>query len=404
MKKNKWMSGILFFPLLITGCWDRHELNEIGIVTATAIDINKQEYEVTFQIVNPSAVAPSTVGGAGGGSVTPVTTITTADETIASASRKTSDESSRRLFFSHNRIIILSEAVAKKGIATLVDFYLRDPQIRETASIIIMKKKASEALMYVPPLDKVSSNAIKGLLNFGERTLSDVWDVNLSELAGDLAGDPSVSVLPELELQGTPIENGSLENLKTTKQTNNFRLSGFAVFKKDKMVGKLDREESIGLSWIRGKINKGLIEFNACPSKNQRLRIAYKVTTASSKLSSEIKNGKLRMNINVEADGDIHESDCPTDLSDPQTIKHLEEKISEQIKLQMEKTLKKTQKTYRTDILTFAGTVHRQHPKLWRKLEPKWETEFPILPVTITVDAKIRRVGLINKPFPSLIK
>jgi spore germination protein KC len=66
------------FLCLLSGCWDREELQQLSIVSGMAIDKGgdaiKNRYKVTVQIINPSQVS----GGQQGGKVqaSPVTTFT----------------------------------------------------------------------------------------------------------------------------------------------------------------------------------------------------------------------------------------------------------------------------------------------------------------------------------------
>ena len=41
--------------LCLTGCWDRVEVNDLAIVTGTAIDKKDDEIELTIQIFRPKA-------------------------------------------------------------------------------------------------------------------------------------------------------------------------------------------------------------------------------------------------------------------------------------------------------------------------------------------------------------
>ncbi|UUZ86249.1 hypothetical protein LJK88_24275 [Paenibacillus sp. P26] len=49
--------------LILPGCWDRRELNEIGLVTALGIDKAGDQYELTAQFVNPGEIASKEGGG-----------------------------------------------------------------------------------------------------------------------------------------------------------------------------------------------------------------------------------------------------------------------------------------------------------------------------------------------------
>ncbi|MFP7313778.1 Ger(x)C family spore germination protein [Bacillus safensis] len=55
------------FLILLSGCWDREELQQLSSVSGLAIDKGsdkiKNRYRVTVQIINPSQVAGGQQGG-----------------------------------------------------------------------------------------------------------------------------------------------------------------------------------------------------------------------------------------------------------------------------------------------------------------------------------------------------
>lgn len=52
--------------LLLTGCWDRTELNQLAITSATAIDWDGKEWTVSYQVVIPQSIANPNTGGSPG--------------------------------------------------------------------------------------------------------------------------------------------------------------------------------------------------------------------------------------------------------------------------------------------------------------------------------------------------
>jgi spore germination protein KC len=50
--------------VLLSGCWNQRELNKIAIVMAMGVDKVEQtdNYRVSFQVVNPGAVASGQTG------------------------------------------------------------------------------------------------------------------------------------------------------------------------------------------------------------------------------------------------------------------------------------------------------------------------------------------------------
>ena len=40
---------MLFIPLLLSGCYDYNQLNDLAIISGIAIDYDKEEFKVTFE-------------------------------------------------------------------------------------------------------------------------------------------------------------------------------------------------------------------------------------------------------------------------------------------------------------------------------------------------------------------
>ncbi|WP_255600847.1 hypothetical protein [Lysinibacillus sp. K60] len=54
---------LLSVLLLLGGCWNKRELNELAIVTAVGVDKSDELFEISVQIVNPSQVASNKATG-----------------------------------------------------------------------------------------------------------------------------------------------------------------------------------------------------------------------------------------------------------------------------------------------------------------------------------------------------
>ena len=114
---------LLISILLLTGCYDRKELNKIAIVTATEINKIDDEYIISAQIVNPQSPDKTT------NIESPFFMYTGTGKSIQEAYRQIKLSSSRYLYPDHLRVLIINENLAKEDISQILDFYLRDPAI-----------------------------------------------------------------------------------------------------------------------------------------------------------------------------------------------------------------------------------------------------------------------------------
>lgn len=79
---------------LLSGCWNRRELNELGIVLGLGIDKADDEYLVTLQVVNPGEVASKT----GSGQRTPIVVFQEKGENLFEAIRRVTTNSRENVF------------------------------------------------------------------------------------------------------------------------------------------------------------------------------------------------------------------------------------------------------------------------------------------------------------------
>lgn len=113
----------LVLALLLTGCWNRTELNEIGLISALGIDRSEEGWIVTYQFINPSAISAGTGGASkAGGGESPVHVFSSEGPTLREAIDVSYTESPRRLYFPHADVLVLGKEAARKSITDVIDF------------------------------------------------------------------------------------------------------------------------------------------------------------------------------------------------------------------------------------------------------------------------------------------
>jgi spore germination protein KC len=98
--------------VILSGCWDRVELNDLAIVTAAGIDMdNSNQTKLTIQIFIPKMLSngggQGVGGGAGGGTVTIVKTEQGIN--LADALSKLQTNLPRKIFWGQCKVFILAK-------------------------------------------------------------------------------------------------------------------------------------------------------------------------------------------------------------------------------------------------------------------------------------------------------
>lgn len=394
--QNKWTNALVItlFLTLLTGCWSRKELNDIGIVSGMAIDKgNDGKYELTVQMVAPAQVASEKGGSTG----VPVTTFSTSATSLMEAARKLTSISPRRLYFPHLRMLIIGKKIAEEGISKELDFVSRDHEFRTDFYIVVAKNgKASQYLEVNTPIERIPSQQLFTKLETSEREWAPTTAVKLNDLISALTSTGRDPVLTGIELLGNSKQGNSKENTNKIDPDIRIGYSGIALFKKDKLVGWFNEKESKGYNYIIDKIKRTAGDIGCPGGKGE---ITVESVRSKTKLSGRVENGVPSIEVRIDQEGNVGEVECKElDLTKPKTISDLEKEGNEKIKNFVASAVSKAKKLH-TDVFGFGEAIHRADPKYWKTVEKDWNKVFKDVTVHVVADVKLRRTGTINNSF-----
>lgn len=382
MQKHSKLLLIILIPLLIVlnGCWDHRELNTLAIVSCLGIDKAEEpsKIQITAQIIKPGEMK----AGEGGGGKKPYWNITTTGETVSDTIREFTHESNRKLYLPHNEALIFSQDIAKEGVKKYVDFFVREPESRELAKVLVSKGKANEILDLETELEKIPGRNISQLVDESVAT-SEASAVNMQEFSTRLMSKTTAPVASMIEVSDQG--KGKIA-----------RLSGTAVFKTDKLIGYLNKAETRGLLWVIDKVKSGII---VVKSPSGEGKVSLEIIRASSKITTEIKDNNVPyITVHIDEEGNLSDQMSPEDdLPKLPVWSSLEKSQADVIHQEVMAALEKAQEL-NADIFGFGDAVHRKYPELWGDMEKQWDQYFPDLEVEVIVNAKLSRTGMIKKP------
>ena len=399
IRKPLFIMVMLLSILLLSGCWDRKELQDIDIVSAIGIDAGDDDVEnrylVTVQVINEGLIAGGAQKG-GIGNASPVTIFSAQGSTVAEALRKIAPKLPQELFFPHIQLMVLGEELAKeKGIQDSFDWIERDSQFRTLFPILIVKDHtARDVLKIVTSLEPIPSAKIVGGLESTQKTwgefASSRADKVIQQLSGEMAHIAGVQII------GDPEKGNKLTNVQQIEPNTEIEIKGLAIFKQGKLQKWLEGDGARGVTWINNELKKTVLNLD-CKTKN--LGIAVDVLRSKSKITAEIKKGKPVIQIEIRAEGHISEVHCPIALEKSETIEQLEKQMEQEIKEEIMMAVE-VAKAEKSDIFRFGETINRKDHKLWKEIKEKWNDEiFPETEINVRVKGFIRRTGLRTKPY-----
>ncbi|MFC5647872.1 Ger(x)C family spore germination protein [Paenibacillus solisilvae] len=394
LRRGMQITFITVAILILTGCWNRKELNELSITTALGFDKNKDKdgYHVSVQLINPSEIAAKNAGS----QRLPVVTLQIGTErTIFESIRELTRSTPRKIYTSHLRILVIGEELAREGIAKVLDGLSRDHEMRTDFYIIVAKNTtANEVLEILTPLEKIPANKLFSSLETTENSWGASSKVDLHQLIFDLVDKGKDPVLAGIRIKGNPRLGHTRANLDSATPPTVLEYQNLAVFRKDKLVGWLNSKESKGYNYIQGNIKSTIVRVS-CPDGGN---LNVELLKTHHKIKGRIVNGHPEVDVSVRAEGNIGEVECMMKLGTDRSISIIEKKVRAEIKGTMQQAVRKAKK-YQSDIFGFGTAIHRANYKVWSQLQDHWEQEFVDLPVHITVRVKIRRTGSVVESF-----
>jgi spore germination protein KC len=381
---------IILIPIL-TGCWNRRELNELALVVAMSIDKSENQYLISAQVVDPGEVSVS----ARGGGRAPVTTYDEKGKHLFEAVRRMTTVSPRKLYWSHLQMLVISEEVAKDGLNNILDFFTRDNEFRKDFYIVVSKDiQAKEILRNLTSIEKIPAHKMRSSLETSERAWAPTVAIQLDELIAALTSDGINPILTGISIHGNGPKGESVENVQRIQPFARLKYKNIAVFKKDKLIGWLNENESKGYNYIMDNV-RSTVGHIPCEKKGE---LVVEIIRSKTKIKGKVVNGKPKIDISLSSEANIGEVSCHVDLTKPDAITQLE-KNTDKVNVDTVKNSINKAKELGVDVFGFGEVIHRADPKAWKSLKNNWDKEFVQVPVTIHSEFKIRRTGAVNQSF-----
>lgn len=400
-------AALLLFILalfLLTGCWNRTELNELGILSATGIDGSPGKWTVTFQTVIPSSMANN--GGASGGGVSssPIHVYSTKTKTLREALVQSDMEYPRQLYFSHNNVVLIGEEAAKAGISEIVDLYLRNVDLRESVKVLIADGEANKLLKQFIPPERLPGSALSEIIQRESKLASIFPSVRMFDVALKLNDKSHAVAIPVISLSGVDIKtNETVDVYKEASSPAKLKLTRLAVFIDDKLAGSLNKEQSQGLMWIKGDVNNSTISFACEGSKTSSVRSSFRINKGDTHLTVSKEGKHYKFQAKAKVSGKLLESECLQDLDSQAVIKDMQKKIEDDIVSQMTTGWEAIQ-TLNADVPGIGDLIYRKYPKDWAVIQDAWEQQFKHIIFEPSVKVKITSIGLTKKSFADLMQ
>lgn len=372
--------------LMISGCWDSKEVEDLAVTTLIAWDRVTVNGEDLWQISTRIMDLTGITGSEGkGNATTQEILVKGTGATVQDAFTELEKRLPAKTFYQHNVASIVGERVAREELTYMLNSTLWFQQSRIRVDIFVCQGEAFKILQTKPELSSTLSKEVRKISDKTTEKTGSSLKVTVLEFSKEMIRKDRDSVLPVIKIykkkEGEETAESSIE------------IGGFGVIRDSKLVGWLNGDEALGYILSVGNPRKPEIPLDV---KYKDIQLSYYMNNTKGKISSELVNGKPKFSIRIKTEGAVHEASVP--MLNPEEQPAIEKAIEERLLEVVWQAVNKARE-YDADIFGFNENLHRYHLRNWEKIEPNWRKRFQEAEIEVEAEAKITGFGTTNQGF-----
>ena len=377
MLKKITLFFLIFFMFLCFCSCERYgtEIEDMMIIQGVAVDKEKEGYEVTIEMLNNKQSASADSSNVG----EEMTLVYSCKgETVAEALRLIINKTGNVPTYTHNKVIILSEEVAKSDITKVLDFFERDYTTQPITLVCTAKGvKAGEIFKSNIGKDISKSEVLEKILN--QSSISSITpETRLIDVINTVLDETACIALPTVTLQG----NG---------ETKTFFVENIAVFNYNNEISYyLGRETSESFVKLLGELKNGTL----VTEDEKGDKATFIIVDGKTKYKAEVINGIVNYNVKIKmyCDLNAYEGDGFQSIKN-ETVNLFKKNIELDTERRLKNTYKAIQAHGSFDILHFGRRFLQNDKNAYKLMKKDWQNNFRNSNINIDVEVLIRRIG-----------
>lgn len=376
LKKILLLFFVLFVFLSFCSC-ERYgtEIEDMMIIEGVAVDKEDNVFLVTVEMLNNKQSASADSSNVGDQMTL---TFSAEGETVAEALRLIINKTGNVPTYTHNKVIILSEEVAKTDISKVLDFFERDYTAEPVTLVCIAKGcKAGEILTADIGKDISKSEVLEKILN--QSAISSVTpETRLIDVINTVLDETACITLPAVTLQ----KNG---------ESKSFFVENVAIFNyNNEFSYYLGRKSSEAFVKLLGEVKNGTL----VTEDENSSKATFIIVEGKTKYKAEVKNGVVNYNVKIKlyCDLNAYEGNNFKSIKD-ETIEIFKNNIKRDTEERIINTHRLLKENGSFDVLRFGRRLLQSDKTAYKHLKNDWQNNFKNSTLNVDVEVIIRRIG-----------
>ncbi|GIO53455.1 MULTISPECIES: Ger(x)C family spore germination protein [Paenibacillus] len=354
--------------LLLPGCWNSKDIQNMAYVTAIGLDYVDGKYKSYIQVLNFSNVAQSQ--NAQVGKVVPIWIGTGEGKTVTESLTSIYSTAQRRVFWGHMKAVVCSERLLKHGMDQVFDMLNRFREIRYNVLLYgtrdpIQDILTEKSILNFSPLESVLESPQQ---IYTQRSF--ILPIYEFKILAQLREPSGTAILPSLTIDYK-------DWYEDKKDHPMHRVSGAYFFDNRELRGWLSEDDLRGTRWIQRQLERSPVNIPIGQTPVATLILMKPHFVVEPKL----ENDKIHFNIRIGLKSyvDLLIKDTPEST--------LEKMAAELVKKEVIESYKKGV-ALKSDVLMLEDKLYRKYPGKWRELSKQSDfilTEDMLKNVDVTI-------------------
>jgi spore germination protein KC len=398
---------LVLLPLL-AGCWDRTELDDTAFAMSVGIDEAGDEFLWTFRFFQAERVQVGMLAATPQPQLQRFGLVTVRGRNLEQAVQLAQTGAGRIVSLEQLRIVVIGEAVAKRGVGSLLDQLVQHNQVRRGAAMVMARGRAGEMFAAYHPLEhETPLKYVEGILLVAKRVHQTPY-TRIQHFYGRYlspGADPFlflVAVKPPEERQQPPdpdlppmSDQSRLAGDLPKAGGNPLEFAGTAVFRRDRLAGLLSVDETAALLALRGEMGKVYASVPDPLAPGQQVAFRFHQENKP-KYWVSFQRGRPVVHVRIQLEAEIISMTGTTLYREPTnrhaleafTVDHLRRTIYVPM-------LRKVYGEWGADAVGFGDMYRTQFPTFDAFLDYRWHDHIRELQADVTIDLFIRRFGMV---------
>lgn len=398
------LTGLL--TLLLTGCWDRTELEDQMYITAMGLDRSEPgQILITAQVATVQQLSAGTLEAPvqPARPVLAVRLLSAKSRTVTQGLHMMNAGLTRRLDMRHMRLVVAGEGLSREGLEPLIRELSRNPYARGSTLFTQARGPAHQILRRLNPVGEVNPARMAEGFYMQSKQLHMGPPQLLHHFVSRLAAggnDPFLSVMAindEVEAgllrPERPLETSALPGELARGGGNPVELTGTAIFSGDRLAGFLDIDETQMLLALRGEMGKAYITFPSPDVEGESVSIRFQQENLPQSRAGW-RGGRPSIKVRILFEGELLAIPGDIDYAQPEHRTRLERAAADHAKAVIQRLVGKLRE-WEADPVGF-GLLYRGRFNSWPEWERfDWSSRVKDLEVEVETEMRIRRYGLL---------